>query len=85
MTAEMTVFYHPDPEFDAEIARQTLEDERSDLSLGYPPRRWICECGASHQRGHFMGSVGVHRCLACGYVGDGGIMVDRKGEEGEFA
>ena len=31
------------------------------------------ECGASHGRGHFQ-VIGVHRCLGCGYVGDGGVM-----------
>lgn len=76
--------YHPDPEINAEVAAQALEAERLDLAAGYLPRRWICECGASHERGHFM-AIGVHRCLRCGYYGDGGIMVDRNGEEGEFA
>lgn len=75
--------YHPDPEINDEIAQQTLEAEISDIRAGFLPRRWICPCGASHQRGH-MWAIGVHRCLSCGYIGNGGIMVDRFGEEGEF-
>jgi hypothetical protein len=67
------VAYHPDPEISAEIAREALEAERADLAAGYPPRRWQCECGASHGRGHFQ-VIGVHRCLACGYVGQAGAM-----------
>jgi rubredoxin len=66
--------YHPDPVIDAEIAATSLEAERHDLALGFPPRKWECpECGHTHSRGHFM-TVGVHRCLHCGYVGDGGMM-----------
>lgn len=71
--------YHPDPVINEEVAKDTLLAEIADLNAGYPPRKWICPCGASHQRGHFM-SVGVHRCLKCGYVGEGGIMVDRDAE-----
>jgi hypothetical protein len=67
--------YHPDPEINAEVAQQALDAEKLDLAVGYPPRRWICECGASHSRGHF-GFIGNHRCLRCGYAGDGGVMVD---------
>lgn len=70
------ISYHPDPEINASVAAEALEAERIDLSVGYLPRRWICSCGSSHERGHFM-EIGVHRCLSCGYVGDGGIMVDR--------
>lgn len=76
--------YHPDPEINAEIALETLDAERADLALGYPPRRWVCDCGVSHQRGHFS-AIGVHRCLSCGYVGTGGVMTDRNGQEGEFS
>ena len=65
--------YHPDPEINAEIIADALEGERADLAAGYPPRRWRCVCGAEHARGHF-GSIGVHRCLACGYTGAGGVM-----------
>jgi rubredoxin len=66
--------YHPDPEINAEVVTMALEAERIDLAAGYPPRRWTCPgCGASHRRGHFQ-VIGVHRCLACGYVGDGGVM-----------
>lgn len=68
------VAYHPDAEINAEIAEAALEAERLDLSAGYPPRLWTCpDCGAGHGRGHFQ-VIGVHRCLRCGYVGDGGIM-----------
>jgi hypothetical protein len=65
--------YHPHPGINAEISADALEAERADLAAGYPPRRWQCGCGASHGRGHFM-TVGVHRCLRCGYVGTGGVM-----------
>jgi hypothetical protein len=75
--------YHPEPEINDEIAAETLAIEKADLAAGYMPRRWICDCGASHSRGHF-GIIGNHRCMNCGYSGDGGIMVDRHGEEGEF-
>lgn len=49
--------------------------EAADLAAGFPPRRWRCDCGAEHSRGHFL-SIGVHRCLGCGYVGDGGTLLD---------
>jgi hypothetical protein len=68
--------YHPDPKINAQVAADTLMAEITDLNAGYPPRKWICLCGASHERGHFM-TIGVHRCLKCGYMGEGGIMVDR--------
>lgn len=68
------VVYHPDPEINAEVAQQALDAEIFDLAIGYPPRRWICPCGASHSRGHF-GVVGSHRCLRCGYAGGDGVMV----------
>lgn len=70
----MTV-YHPDPVINTEVAADALEAEVADLAAGYPARRWRCECGAEHERGFFQ-SPGVHRCLACGYVGTGGIMLD---------
>jgi hypothetical protein len=70
----MNAVYHPDPEINAEVAAEALESERVDLAVGYPPRRWLCECGAEHSRGHFM-SIGVHRCLGCGYIGTGGVMM----------
>lgn len=67
--------YHPDPEIDAEVAAMSLEAERLDLAAGYPPRAWQCPtCGAVHSRGHFQ-TIGVHRCLRCGYVGEGGVMM----------
>jgi rubredoxin len=72
--------YHPDPEINAEVAEAALEAERIDLAAGYPPRRWYCpDCGANHQRGHFM-TIGIHRCLGCGYVGEGGTMHTEPGE-----
>ena len=68
--------YHPDPEINAEIAQEALEAELVDLRAGYPPRHWTCpQCERSHGRGHFL-TIGVHRCLNCGYVGDGGVMFD---------
>ena len=66
--------YHPDDEINAGVAADTLEAERIDLAAGYTPRRWQCECGAEHGRGHFQ-TIGIHRCLACGYVGTGGAML----------
>lgn len=74
-----SVVYHDDPEINAEIAQAALESERIDLAAGYPPRRWICPCVASHSRGHFQ-VIGVHRCLRCGYVGDGGVMETEDGQ-----
>lgn len=69
--------YHPDPEINAGCILDAIEAERADLAAGYPPRRWICPCGASHSRGHFpAGQIGSHRCLRCGYVGTEGVMVD---------
>lgn len=65
--------YHPDPVINAEIEAAALAAELADLAAGYPPRAWTCPCGASHNRGHFQ-AFGVHRCLACGYVGTGGVM-----------
>lgn len=66
--------YHPDPEINAEVIADAIAGEIADLAAGYPPKRWICPCGASHSRGHFM-TIGVHRCLKCGYYGDGGVML----------
>jgi hypothetical protein len=37
--------------------------------------RWECPCGASHDRGCVDG-VSAHRCLKCGYVGEGGKIWD---------
>jgi len=65
--------YHPDPAINREVAEEALTAEKIDLSVGYPPRRWRCDCGAEHGRGHFQ-VIGVHRCLRCGYVGPGGLM-----------
>jgi len=79
MTNDMNeTTYHPDPEINAEVALDTLEAEIADLAAGYPPRWWTCpDCLAQHNRGHF-GVIGNHRCLRCGYVGDGGVMHDER-------
>lgn len=69
------VCYHPDPEINSEVALEVLENELVDLRVGYPPRPWQCPCGHTHRRGHFL-SIGVHRCLRCGYVGEEGVMLD---------
>jgi hypothetical protein len=64
----------PDPEINAKIEAQALEGELADLAAGYAPKFWRCpDCGAGHQRGHFQ-TIGVHRCMGCGYVGTGGTM-----------
>lgn len=70
--------YHPDPEINAEIAAEVLKAERYNLAHGGDPSRWQCPCGAQHGRGHFQ-TIGAHRCLRCGYVGTGGIMMDEHG------
>jgi hypothetical protein len=40
-TSIEAIVYHPDPEIDAEIRQQAIDAERSDLAIGYPPRRWV--------------------------------------------
>ena len=66
--------YHDDPSINAEIVEGALQGEIADLAAGYPPKFWRCpDCGAGHGRGHFQ-VIGVHRCLGCGYVGEGGTM-----------
>ena len=75
MSSKMAIVYHPDPRINAEVAADALDAERADLTAGYPPRPWCCPCGAAHARGHF-GAIGIHRCLACGYVGPGGVLLD---------
>ena len=66
--------YHPDPEINEEVIAAALEGERIDLAAGYNPRYWYCpDCASGHERGHFM-TIGIHRCLGCGYVGAGGTM-----------
>jgi len=75
------IAYHPDPVINAEVTLDAIAAEKSDLAIGYPPRRWTCPCGASHSRGHFPpGAIGSHRCLACGYVGTAGVMWDPASE-----
>jgi hypothetical protein len=69
------IAYHPDPEVNAGVAADVLDAEVADIVAGFPPRRWTCLCGASHSRGHHQ-AIGQHRCLSCGYVGTGGIMLD---------
>jgi hypothetical protein len=68
--------YHPDPEINREVIADAIEAEHADLAAGCPPRRWRCICGTEHSRGHVAGTIGVHRCLACGYTGTGGVMLD---------
>lgn len=64
--------YHPDRAIDREIHADVQAAEIADMAAGaHAPRRWICDCGRSHWRGHFM-TWGRHRCLGCGYVGTGG-------------
>lgn len=70
---EAGVRYHPDPTINAELIEQSIEAERFDLAVGYPPRAWTCSCGATHSRGHHL-TIGTHRCLRCGYVGTAGVM-----------
>lgn len=70
----MNTYYHPDPEINAEVLQDIADAERVDMAAGFPPYKWQCDCGASHSRGHF-GSIGVHRCLRCGYVGAGGTPI----------
>lgn len=66
--------YHPDPTIDAEVRADALAAETTDIAAGYAPRWWLCpDCRATHRRGWFQ-AVGVHRCLGCGYVGEGGTM-----------
>ena len=73
----MSEMYHPDEEINRGVAADTLAAEMADLKAAYPPRWWMCECGASHQRGFFQ-TFGVHRCLRCGYVGEGGVMSEER-------
>ena len=70
----MTV-YHPDQKINAAVIADVLDAELADLAAGCPPRRWRCPCGTEHSRGHFE-TVGIHRCLACGYTGPEGVMLD---------
>lgn len=58
-----------------EIAADERDAEVADVKAGYPPRRWRCVCGAEHDRGHFQ-ALGVHRCMRCGYAGDGGTLLE---------
>lgn len=73
--------YHPNSEINAEVALEVLAAEAADLAAGYPPRPWTCPCGATHSRGHFQ-AIGQHRCLSCGYVGTGGVMLDPQTDAG---
>jgi hypothetical protein len=66
--------YHPDPTVNAEVAADAAVAESADLAAGYPPRAWMCPCGAVHRRGYFQ-QVGTHRCLGCGYIGTGGVLL----------
>jgi hypothetical protein len=80
----MSYQYHPDKAINDEVKRDVIAAEVFDLSIGYPASWWRCPCGASHNRGHFQ-SIGVHRCLRCGYVGDDGIMAHSQEELDEKA
>lgn len=71
----MATMLHPDPVIDVEVRADAMAAEVADVKAGFPPRRWACDCGASHDRGHFA-ALGVHRCLACGYVGTGGTLAE---------
>lgn len=76
------ICYHPDPDINAEVTRDVIQAEIDDLAAGYDPRRWTCECSASHSRGSFpIGHIGSHRCMNCGYIGIGGVMWDPLTEE----
>lgn len=75
----MLMRYHPDPAIDEAVHDEAQESERLDLAAGYPPRRWRCDCGAEHARGHYL-TIGAHRCLSCGYVGTGGQLVAPDGD-----
>lgn len=50
--------------------------EIQDVNAGKEPRRWRCDCGVEHRRGHFQ-TIGIHRCLACGYIGPGGTVLEK--------
>lgn len=70
--------YHPDPQINAEVEAEAIEGECFDMAAGLPPSWWTCpECGKFHNRG-FSGTVGNHRCLNCGYTGQGGVMTHKK-------
>jgi rubredoxin len=66
--------YHPDPEINEEIVADALAGEIADVAAGYPPKFWRCpDCGRGHKRGHFL-TVGIHRCMGCGYMWTGGTI-----------
>jgi hypothetical protein len=75
MAETLTGRYHPDAEINEGIAADAREGEAANLAAGFHPAPWECECGAAHRRGHFQ-SIGVHRCMNCGYVGTGGRLMD---------
>lgn len=80
MTRTAMTQHHPDPVIDMEVQADARAAEQADVAAGYPPRAWTCPaCRASHARGHFL-AVGVHRCLACGYLGGGGTLAAPGGE-----
>lgn len=72
---QLTGKYHPDPEINEGVAADALEGEEANLAAGFDPSPWECGCGAAHARGYFQ-TLGVHRCLRCGYVGVGGRLMD---------
>jgi hypothetical protein len=67
--------YHPDDEIDAGVTADAHEAEQANLAAGFLPSPWECECGAAHARGPIEGGA-VHRCLNCGYVGEGGRYME---------
>lgn len=70
----MKTEYHPDPEINEEVAQEAVMAEVADLKAGFPASAWRCpECSVAHSRGFFP-DIGSHRCLACGYVGAGGVI-----------
>jgi hypothetical protein len=68
--------YHPDPEINAVIALDAINAEVLDLRAGLPPRAWRCpSCESEHSRGPLTNGR-QHRCLRCGYIGEGGRLAD---------
>lgn len=72
----LSTAYHPDPIVNLTLIAEANEGERADLEAGYPPKRWRCPCGAEHSRGYVPGSFTLHRCLACGYIGELGVLLN---------
>jgi rubredoxin len=68
----------------AELEREELpvtDHPESTLAADPAPPQadacWRCpHCETDQARGPFVGWNGIHRCLACGYVGGGGTTTD---------